>query len=150
MRAFHLLPLPGVQLVRVAGMRRQPMTDLASATAAGIVTKIAGLSAPAILAAIVVMAMTPPRTFSEFITGLISTLIASLSGGAALIRYLGLTELANDPWGLATIGGLMFVCGLPGWLIVRGFFIWVNRRRHMDLAELMRDAKRGYRGDRDD
>lgn len=126
------------------------MTDLSSAVAAGIATKIAGLSAPAILAAVVVMAMTPPKTFSEFVVGLISTLMASLSGGAALISYLGLTELVNDPWGLATIGGIMFVCGLPGWLLVRAFFLWAQRRRHMDIAELLKDAKRGYRGDRND
>lgn len=124
------------------------MTDLASATAAGIATKIAGLSAPAILAAIVVMAITPARTVREFVVGIISTLMASLSGGAALTRYLGLTELANDPWGLATIGGLMFVCGLPGWLLVRAFFLWAQRRRHMDIAELLKDARRGYRNTR--
>lgn len=126
------------------------MTDLTSAITAGIATKIAGLSAGAILAAIVVMAITPAKTVREFVVGMISTLVASLSGGAALTRYLGLTDLANDPWGLATIGGIMFVCGLPGWLLVRAFFLWAQRRRHMDLAELLKDAKRGYRGDRND
>lgn len=124
------------------------MTDLSSAVAAGIASKIAGLSACAILAAIVVMAITPPKTFGEFLVGLISTVMASLSGGAALIRYMGLTELANDPFGLATIGGIMFVCGLPGWLLVRAFFLWAQRRRHLDIVELMKDAKRGYRDDR--
>lgn len=126
------------------------MTDLSSAVTAGIATKIAGLSAGAILAAIVVMAMTPPKTFSEFVVGLISTLIASLSGGAALISYLGLTGLVNDPWGLATIGGIMFICGLPGWLLVRAFFLWAQRRRHMDISELLKDARRGYKGGRHD
>lgn len=126
------------------------MTDPSSAIATGIATKIAGLTIPAMLAAVVVMAMTPPNSFKEFVVGLISTLIASLSGGAALVSYLGLTALVDDPWGLATVGGMFFVCGLPGWLIVRGFFLWVNRRRHMDLAELLKDAKRGYLGDRDD
>lgn len=127
------------------------MTDLSSAVAAGIAgiaAKIAGLSAPAILAAVVVMAKTPPKTFSEFVVGVISTLMASLSGGAALVSYLGLTELVNDHWGLATIGGIMFVCGLPGWLLVRAFFLWAQRRRHMDIAELLEDAKRGYRNTR--
>ena len=94
------------------------------------------------------MAITPPKTFGEFLVGLISTVMASLSGGAALIRYMGLTELANDPFGLATIGGIMFVCGLPGWLLVRAFFLWAQRRRHLDIVELMKDAKRGYRDDR--
>ncbi|HEY9836888.1 MAG TPA: hypothetical protein V6D27_08315 [Vampirovibrionales bacterium] len=126
------------------------MTDLSSAIATGIATKIAGLSAAAILAAIVVMAITPPKTFSEFLVGLISTVMASLTGGAALVRYMDLTELVNDPFGLATIGGIMFICGLPGWLLVRAFFLWAQRRRHMDLAELLKDAKRGYRGDRND
>lgn len=121
------------------------MTDLASATAAGIASKLAGLSIGAILATIVVMAVTPAKNAREFIVGIISTLVASLSGGAALTRYLGLTELANDMWGLAIIGGIMFVCGLPGWLLVRAFFLWAQRRRGMDLAELLRDAKRSIR-----
>ena len=118
------------------------MTDLSSAIATGIATKVAGLSAFGVLAVIVVMAITPPKSFSEFVVGLISTVVASLSGGSALVSYLGMTKLVNDPFGLATIGGVMFVCGLPGWLLVRAFFMWAQRRRHMDLAELMRDAKR--------
>ena len=126
------------------------MTDLSSAIATGIATKVAGLSAFGVLAVIVVMAITPPKSFSEFVVGLISTVVASLSGGSALISYLGMTKLVNDPFGLATIGGVMFVCGLPGWLLVRAFFLWAQRRRHMDLAELMKDAKRGYKGDRHD
>lgn len=126
------------------------MTDLSSAIATGIATKVAGLSAFGVLAVIVVMAITPPKSFSEFVVGLISTVVASLSGGSALISYLGMTKLADDPFGLATIGGVMFVCGLPGWLLVRAFFMWAQRRRHMDLAELLKDAKRDYRGDRHD
>lgn len=126
------------------------MTDLSSAVATGIASKIAGLSACAILAAIVVMAITPPRSFQEFVVGLISTVMASLTGGAALVRYMNLTELVNDPFGLATIGGIFFVCGLPGWLLVRAFFLWAQRRRHMDIAELLKDAKRGYKGDHHD
>lgn len=133
-----------------AAMRRQSMTDLSSAVATGIASKIAGLSACAILAAIVVMAITPPRSFQEFVVGLISTVMASLTGGAALVRYMNLTELVNDPFGLATIGGIFFVCGLPGWLLVRAFFLWAQRRRHMDIAELLKDAKRGYKGDHHD
>lgn len=126
------------------------MTDLSQAVTAGIASKLAGLSACAILAAIVVMAITPPKTFNEFVVGLISTVMASLAGGAALVRYMGLTDLANDMFGLATIGGIFFVCGLPGWLLVRAFFLWAQRRRHMDIAELLKDAKRGYKGDHHD
>lgn len=126
------------------------MTDLASATAAGIASKLAGLSVGAILATIVVMAITPAKTPQEFIVGMISTLVASLSGGAAMTRYFGMTDLVNDPFGLATIGGLFFICGLPGWLLVRAFFLWAKRRQGMDIAELLEDVRHGYNGDLDD
>lgn len=120
------------------------MSDL---TSAAFATKIAGLSAGAILAAIVVMAITPARNAREFIVGMVSTLVSSLSGGAALTRYLGLTELVNDPWGLATIGGLMFVCGLPGWLLVRAFFLWAERQKGVDLLQMLQALRKGWRGD---
>ena len=111
-------------------------------TSAAFVTKIAGLSAGAILAAVVVMAVTPARNTREFVVGMISTLVASLSGGAAAAKYLGITQLVNDPWGLATLGGLFFVCGLPGWLLVRAFFLWADRSKGKDLLQLIASLRR--------
>lgn len=117
------------------------MSDL---TSAAFATKIAGLSAGAILAAIVVMAITPARNAREFIVGMVSTLVASLSGGAAAASYLGLTEQVHNPWGLAMLGGLFFVCGLPGWLLVRAFFLWAERNKGKDLAQLLGMIRKGW------
>lgn len=122
------------------------MTEL-SAVTAGIASKIAGMSVGALLAAVVVMAITPAKNAKEFIVGMISTLVASLSGGAAIIKYFQLTDLANDIFGIATIGGIMFIAGLPGWLLVRAFFLWAQRRKHLDIAELLKDARRSYKGE---
>lgn len=103
--------------------------------AAGVVAGGAGL------AAIVVMLMTPPRHAREWAVGLISTVVCSIAGGSWLLHWLGMADLAQaGPAGLATLFGLCFACGLPGWALVRALFTWLERRRDKDLGELARDA----------
>jgi hypothetical protein len=34
------------------------------------------------------------------------------------------------------LGGIYFVCGLPGWSIVRWAFNFLNKRKDKDLAEI--------------
>ncbi len=71
------------------------MTDPASSGAAGAAAfkAVGGASAVAAggasLAAVVVMLMTPPRMPREWAVGLISTVVSSIDGGAAVIEYLG-------------------------------------------------------------
>lgn len=114
--------------------------------AAGVAAGGAGL------AAIVVMCMTRPRTSREWAVALISTVVCSIAGGAAAILHFGLLRLATgvpdfDLY-VALVGllGLVFACGLPGWLIVRAAFRWMDKRRDHDLADLaddvMQDAHR--------
>lgn len=103
--------------------------------AAGVVAGGAGL------AAIVVMLMTPPRHAREWAVGLISTVVCSIAGGSWLLHWLGMADLAQaGPTGLATLFGLCFACGLPGWALVRALFTWLDRRRDKDIAELAHDA----------
>lgn len=85
------------------------MTDPANSGAAG----------GAGLAAVVVMLMTPPRSPREWAVGLISTVVASIGGGAAVIEHFGLQPWVNSSIGLCAMGGLVFACGLPGWAVVR-------------------------------
>lgn len=102
----------------------------------------------AALAAVVVMLMTLPRTGREWAVGLISTVLASLAGGAAAIIKLGLltqlqavrtdTELFFALMGLA---GVVFACGLPGWAVVRWVFNWMERRRAADIAEVVAEVR---------
>lgn len=103
--------------------------------AAGVVAGGAGL------ASVVVMLMTPPRSAREWAVGLISTVVCSIAGGSWLLHWLGMGDMATSgPAGLATLFGLCFACGLPGWALVRALFTWIERRRDKDLAELATDA----------
>ena len=88
------------------------------------------------LATIVVMVMTLPRTRGEWAVALISTVVASLCGGAAVIQYLGLAAWMTTTNGTMALGGIYFVCGLPGWSIVRWSFNFLNKRKDKDLAEI--------------
>lgn len=98
------------------------------------------------LATLVVMCVLRPRTQSEWIVGVISTVVASISGGAAVIQHYELHHWAENPVGLVAMLGLSFACGLPGWAIVRWGFNFFDKRRKADIAEVvgeLRDLARG-------
>jgi hypothetical protein len=120
----------------------------AAATAAGLKT-ITGLAAGsgigAGLAAFVVMSMTKPATDKEWRVALACTFAGSIGGGAALIKYLGIEHWAADILGLVGLGGIMFACGLPAWAIVRGFFLFLDKRPNADLLELAQEAGKGVK-----
>lgn len=87
------------------------------------------------------MLMTPPRHAREWAVGLISTVVCSIAGGSWVLHWLGMADLAQaGPSGLATLFGLCFACGLPGWALVRALFTWLDKRRDKDIGELARDA----------
>ena len=100
------------------------------------------LGIPAGLAAVVVMSWTQPKSKREWVSALICTVVSSLGGGAGLVEYLGLQHLAGGGMiGLIALGGIIFACGLPGWVIVRAGFAWADKRKDKDLAELYTDVK---------
>lgn len=101
------------------------------------------LGIPAGLAAIVVMSWTQPTSKREWVSALICTVVSSLGGGAGLVEYLELQHLASGGMiGLVALGGIIFACGLPGWVIVRAGFAWADKRKHKDLGELYQDVKK--------
>lgn len=128
------------------------MPEPSSSSAAGIVGwKLIGGAAGAAsigagLAAIVVMCMTPPRSSREWAVGLISTVVGSITGGAAVIQYLGLQAWMHEPAGLVAVLGLVFAAGLPAWAIVRWLFTWIERRRDRDLGEIAAELRRDVAG----
>lgn len=128
------------------------MSEPASSTAAGIgAWKLIGGAAGAAsigagLAAIVVMCMTPPRSKREWAVGLISTVVGSIAGGAAVIQHYGLHSWMQEPAGLVAVLGLVFGCGLPAWAIVRWLFTWIERRRDRDLIEVAAELRRDIAG----
>lgn len=122
-------------------MRSLPMSEPGPLTAAGGIAlyKLGAFGFVAVLAAVVVMAMTLPKTAREFVVATISTSVSSICGGAFVVRWLGIGSWANDDLGVIAIGGLIFVCGLPAWVLVRAWFKWAEKRRDKDLAEIATD-----------
>ena len=103
--------------------------------------------AGAALATVVVMCMTLPKSPREWAVGLISTVTASLAGGAVVVIKFGLLEqlqgVRSDAelfFALLGLLGLTFGCGLPGWAVVRWTFRWMEKRQGKDIAEVATDA----------
>lgn len=111
-----------------AGLKLLGGTALAAAIGAG-------------LAAVVVMCMMTPRSPREWAVGLISTVVSSIGGGAAVIQHYGLEAWALKPAGLVAMLGLVFACGLPGWAIVRWLFNYIEAKRGATLADVVRDVR---------
>jgi hypothetical protein len=128
-------------------MKVHQMSEPISGTAGGIIAwkaigGAAGMTgAGAGLAAYVVMTMTKPRSDQEWHVALISTLIASFCGGAALVKYLGIEHWINEPFGMVGLLGVCFVCGLPGWLIVRSLFNYMEKKKDASIDEIIHDVK---------
>ena len=132
---------------RQLNTKEESMSEPISGTAAGVfgwkaIGGLVGLTGiGASLAAYVVMAMTKPRTDQEWRVALISTLMGSIAGGAALVKYLNIQAWADDMFGMMGLVGLCFSCGLPSWLIVRALFAYIDNKRDADLREIIRDVK---------
>lgn len=100
-----------------------------------------GFAIMAALAAVVVMCATRPRNGREWAIGLISTVVGSIAGGAFVIRHFGLQAWMSDGFGIASVLGIVFACGLPAWSVVRWLFNWLERRRERDLGEVIDEAR---------
>ncbi len=129
------------------------MEPTSSGTAAGIagwklIGGLAGLGAiGAGLAAIVVMCTTTPRDPKEWAIGLISTVMASIGGGAAVVQYLGIQQWANSPFGLVALLGLCFACGLPGWALVRAVFNTIRKREGQGIDQIVQEIRSAKGGE---
>ena len=131
-------------------MGKLVMTEPASTAAGGLALyKIGALGALAtLLVAVVVMAMTVPRTAREFVVALICTVVGSMGGGAFVIRWLGIGHWAQDDIGLVGLVAVAFVCGLPAWVMVRGWFAYTEASKGRSLLELIRELRGAVKGDR--
>lgn len=101
----------------------------------------------ALLASIVVMCVMTPRNAKEWAIGLISTVVCSIGGGATVIQYLELQHWAHNPFGLVAMLGLVFVCGLPGWAIVRWVFNYIHKREGQGIDDLIKEWKNDTRAE---
>lgn len=121
----------------------EPISGAAGAAAGWkIIGGLAGMGAiGAGLAAFVVMSMTRPKDEKEWRVALASTLVGSIGGGAALVRYLGIQNWAHDPVGLVGLLCAVFACGLPAWALVRALFKYLEKRKDADLAEIVAEVR---------
>jgi hypothetical protein len=95
----------------------------------------------AFLSALVVLLLTPPRSKREWVVGITCTVVSSLCGGAAMVKYLGLESWAFSTIGLIAIGGIIFSCGLPGWAVVRWVFNYINENRNESIKDVVKQWK---------
>jgi len=93
------------------------------------------------LGTIVVMLMRKPRTDPEWVVAISSSVASSLGFASLIVLHWGLQKWAESLFGLMTLGSLYFACALPGWMLVRWAFNWMNKRADKDLGEVIADAK---------
>lgn len=128
-------------------MKAQQMSEPISGAAAGaagwkIIGGLAGMGAiGAGLAAFVVMSLTKPKTEQEWRVALICTLVSSIGGGSALVRWLGFQHWVEDPLGMIAMLAFAFACGLPGWAVVRALFKYLDKRKDADLVDIVKDVR---------
>ena len=97
--------------------------------------------AVALVAAVVLMTRMP-RSPQEWAVGLICTVVSSLAGGSFIIVKFALHSWVTDIWGMITLGGFFFVCGLPGWAIVRWIFNYIDKQEGKTIIEVMKELKK--------
>lgn len=113
--------------------------------------KIYGMAIVVILStaliALVVMMIRMPRNPQEWAVGLICTVVSSIAGGSFLIVKFGLHGWVNDVWGVLALGGFFFLCGLPGWFIVRLTANFMSQRESKNIVEVVKELKKEIKGD---
>lgn len=120
------------------------MTEPASTAVGGIALyKLGAFGFFAFLAAILVMVMTLPKTPREFVVSMTCTVVSSVCGGAFLVRWLDIGSWVQDDIGMIALCGVIFVCGLPAWVIVRAWFAWSESRKDKALPEMVKEFREG-------
>ncbi|TPR84890.1 hypothetical protein [Acinetobacter baumannii] len=101
---------------------------------------VVALAASLVVAVVLMTRM--PRSPQEWAVGLICTVVSSLAGGSFIIVKWGLHEWVTDIWGMIALGGFFFVCGLPGWALVRWTFNFINKQEGKTIIEVIKDVKK--------
>lgn len=119
------------------------MVEPTSTSAGGVALyKLGVFGFVAMLASVLVMSMTVPRSSRELVAALISTLTFSLLGGAVAIKQLGLESMVHgDMIDMMSLCALIFACGSPGWVLMRAVFNWTESRRDLEIDDLVKSAK---------
>ncbi len=51
-------------------------------------------------------------------------------------------EWVTDVWGMIALGGFFFVCGLPGWALVRWIFNFIDKQEGKTIVEVIKEFKK--------
>lgn len=100
-----------------------------------------------VLVCLVVLLMRVPRSPREWAVGLICTVVSSVGLGAATVVRFDLHPLADTYVGMCALGLLVFICGLPGWFVVRLAFTYMNRNEDKSIIEVIRELRRAAKGE---
>lgn len=114
---------------------------ISSAAGSALLYKLGAFGLAAALAAIVVMSMNPPATRQELLVSLICTVVASLSGGSFVLHKFGLLPMMADPFGTIAAFGIVFACGLPGWIAVRWWFAFADENKDETLLGVINKVR---------
>ena len=125
----------------------EPISTGGSAAAVKIYGLASVTIASIVLVCLVVLLMWPPRSPQEWAVGLICTLVSSVGLGAAVILRFGLQGLAQDYVGMCALGLLVFICGLPGWFVVRLAITYMARNEEKSLIDVIRELRRAAKGE---
>jgi len=125
----------------------EPITTGGSAAAVKIYGLASVTIASIVLVCLVVLLMRPPRSPHEWAVGLICTVVSSVGLGAAVIVRFSLQGLAHDYVGVCALGLLVFICGLPGWFLVRLAFTYMARNESSTLVDVIRDVRKAVKGE---
>ncbi|EXA83157.1 hypothetical protein [Acinetobacter baumannii] len=101
---------------------------------------VVALAASLVVAVVLMTRM--PRSPQEWAVGLICTVVSSLAGGSFIIVKWGLHEWVTDIWVMIALGGFFFVCGLPGWALVRWIFNFINKQEGKTIIEVLKEVKK--------
>jgi len=129
------------------------MTQLATASGAAAAKATAGqmlfaVGGCAALGTALVMAMTFPKNPRDFLAAILSSICSSFVGGVLFSFHyktwepliVAQTEVEMTI-ALLALAVPFFVAALPGWIIVRSFFIYAEARKTMSLLDMVIEIK---------
>lgn len=121
------------------------MAEPVSSGAGAVAIKMYGLGvmiAIVIALGYLVVVMTRmPRSRSEWVVSLVTTVIGSIGAGGFIIQYFGMHDYSGTWAGMCAIGGLFFTSGLPFWAIARWWFNYVNAREGATILDVAKEAR---------
>lgn len=102
---------------------------------------------PPTLAAIVVMIVMRPKSNAEWFPILTSSVASSFALGTYIVKdILGIAELKTT-FEVVEIGGILFLSALPGWVLVRAWFLFAEHSKNKTLIEMIGEIRKAIKGE---